>query len=98
MAITCRVILSYCFVQFCFNAIYGQFPTYRTNVFVNTLKMPLGTMSAIVTAAMQKYRWCLEYWFWSTAFSDAVLNRCTCVYRIVSQSPLEPGPSCPRHC
>ena len=51
MALTCRVILSYCSVQFCLNAIYGQFPTYRTNVFVNTLKMPLATMSWMVTCA-----------------------------------------------
>ena len=49
--LSCKVLLSYCSIQFCFNMIYANFPTMRLYVYKDALKLPLGTMGWMMTLA-----------------------------------------------
>jgi len=49
--LSCKLIVSYCSMQFCLNMIYANFPTMRLFVYKDALRMPLGTMSWLLTLA-----------------------------------------------
>ena len=51
MALTSKTIFSFCSIQFCLTMLYGNLPVSRIMVYINKLKMPLGTMSWMVTLA-----------------------------------------------